>query len=81
MPRSARIVACGALHHIICRGIERKRIFQNEFGRNGFLNRLFGFTRQTATRCLAWPLMTNHFYLLIKTGRVPAKRHNFQKEK
>jgi len=44
-------------------------------------NRLFGFTRQTATRCLAWALMTNHFHLLIKTGRVPAKRHNFQKEK
>jgi hypothetical protein len=27
MPRKARIDAPGALHHIICRGIERRRIF------------------------------------------------------
>jgi len=29
MPRKARIDAPGALHHIICRGIERSRIFRD----------------------------------------------------
>jgi hypothetical protein len=28
MPRRTRIDAPGALHHIICRGIERRKIFE-----------------------------------------------------
>ena len=30
MPRKARIDAPGALHHIIVRGIERRRIFSDD---------------------------------------------------
>jgi putative transposase len=71
MPRKSRIDTAGALHHLIARGIERKRIFQNEFDRDDFLNRLSGLTRETDTRCFAWALTANHFHLLIKTGRVP----------
>jgi putative transposase len=71
MPRKSRIDAAGALQHIIARGIERGLIFQNEFDRNDFLERLSGLTRETGTRCLAWALMDNHFHLLLKTGRVP----------
>jgi hypothetical protein len=51
MPRRARIDAPGALHHIICQEIERNRIFQNELGRNDFLNRLSELTQETETRC------------------------------
>jgi putative transposase len=68
MPRRTRIDAPGGFQHVICRGIERKRISQNEFDRIDFLNRLLGFTMETETRCLAWALTTNHFHLLIKAG-------------
>ena len=40
MPRQARIDAPGALHHIICRGIERRNIFKDNTDRNRFLERL-----------------------------------------
>jgi len=36
MPRQARIDAPGALHHIICRGIERRNIFKDNADRNRF---------------------------------------------
>lgn len=44
----SRIDASGALHHIIARGIERKRIFTDGIDRNNFLNRLGNILTQTA---------------------------------
>jgi len=38
MPRKARIDAPGALHHIIVRGIERRKIFIDDSDRNNFLD-------------------------------------------
>jgi len=40
MPRKARIDAPGALHHIIVRGIERRKIFYDEKDRNNLIKRL-----------------------------------------
>jgi hypothetical protein len=40
MPRKARLDAPGALHHIIVRGIERRKIFRDDADRDDFLNRL-----------------------------------------
>ena len=38
MPRRARIDVSGALHHIICRGIERREIFRNDTDKDDFVN-------------------------------------------
>ena len=40
MPRKARIDAPGVLHHIILRGIKRRKIFYDDNDRNNFLKRL-----------------------------------------
>jgi putative transposase len=40
MPRKARIDAAGGLHHIIVRGIERRKIFWDDADRDSFVNRL-----------------------------------------
>ena len=40
MPRKARIDAPGALHHIIARGIGRKKVFDDDVDRDFFLERL-----------------------------------------
>ncbi len=71
MPRQARIDAPGALHHIICRGIERRPIFKDDNDRSDFVGRLATLLPETATRCYAWALIPNHFHLLLKTGEVP----------
>jgi hypothetical protein len=40
MPRSARLDAPAALHHIMIRGIERRQIFRDDADREDFLSRL-----------------------------------------
>ena len=71
MPRKARIDAPGALHHIICRGIEGREIFTDAADRNNFVARLGRVLSETQTPCYAWALIDNHFHLLLKTGHVP----------
>jgi REP element-mobilizing transposase RayT len=71
MPRKSRIDAPGALHHIIARGIERNKIFQDDFDRENFPERLDVIIQKTETKCYAWALIPNHFHLLLKTGSMP----------
>lgn len=71
MPRQARIDAPGALHHIICRGIERRKIFRAKKDYGDFVARLAAIVSETKTTCYAWALIPNHFHLLLKTGAVP----------
>ncbi len=71
MPRKARIDAAGALHHIICRGIERRKLFWTDFDRDDFLERLETVLVESGTPCYAWALMPNHFHLLLRTGNAP----------
>ena len=71
MPRQARIDAPGAVHHIIARGIERRRIFTDDHDRRDFVRRLGELIIETRTQCFAWALIPNHFHLLFKTGAVP----------
>ena len=71
MPRKARLDAPGALHHIMVRGIERRKIFRDDSDRDDFLKRLGGILRESQTPCFAWALMPNHFHLLLRTGLTP----------
>jgi len=71
MPRKARIDAPGALHHIIVRGIERRKIFEDDTDRVNFLDRLGKVLSETGTKCFAWTLIPNHFHLLLRTGACP----------
>ena len=71
MPRKARIDAPGALQHIICRGIERRNIFNDDVDKNNFVARLGRVISETQTPCYGWALLANHFHLLLKTGNVP----------
>jgi putative transposase len=70
MPRKLQIDAPGALHHIIARGIDRSRIFENDEDREQFLNRLGDILTETKTACYAWALIPNHFHLLLRTSHV-----------
>ena len=71
MPRKSRIDAPGSLHHIIVRGIERRKIFVDDMDRNNFLDRTGSILAETNTSCYAWALIPNHFHLLLRTGQVP----------
>lgn len=71
MPRKARIDAPGALHHIIVRGIARKKIYDDDIDRDFFVDRMGIVLADTKTSCFAWALIPNHFHLLLKTGDTP----------
>jgi putative transposase len=71
MPRQSRIDITGTLHHIIARGIERRKIFEDDQDRYDFLKNLGLILEQTETACYAWALVPNHIHLLLRTGPVP----------
>jgi putative transposase len=71
MARQAGIDAPGALHHVIVRGIARRRIFNDDDDKKDFLDRLEDILRATKTFCYAWALMQNHCHFLMRTGEVP----------
>mgnify|MGYP001268881842 CR=1 FL=1 len=68
MPRSARLDAPGVLHHIIIRGIERRKIFIDDQDKDNFIDRLSILLPETRTSCYAWALMSNHAHFLLKSG-------------
>jgi REP element-mobilizing transposase RayT len=71
MPRQARLDAPGVLHHLIIRGIERRKIFVTDADRRDFLERLAELLPETETACYAWVFMPNHAHFLFRTGGVP----------
>ena len=71
MPRLARLDAPGVLHHIMIRGIERRKIFIDDRDREDFLDRLAKLLPETRTPCYAWVLIPNHAHFLFRTGPVP----------
>ncbi|MDY6974160.1 MAG: transposase [Thermodesulfobacteriota bacterium] len=68
MPRQPRLDAPGTLHHVMGRGIERIKIFNNKKDREDFLKRVADLCDADALSVYAWALMSNHYHLLLRTG-------------
>ena len=70
MPRKARLDAPGTLHHVIVRGIERRRIVNDVTDRKNFVKRLGELADGTRTKIYAWALMTNHAHILLRSAEI-----------
>lgn len=70
MPRTARLDAPGILHHIIIRGIERRKIFKDNRDCENLLARLSKLLPETKTACYAWAFLPNHAHFLLRSGDV-----------
>jgi REP element-mobilizing transposase RayT len=70
MPRGARLDAPGTLHHVIVRGIEKRRIVNDVADRKNFVKRLGGLSAETKTNIYAWALMTNHAHMLLRSSEI-----------
>ena len=57
MLRLARLDAPGVLHHVIIRGIERKKIFRDKADQDNFIDRLTRFIPESQTACYAWDMI------------------------
>jgi|GEM_PF-2672954 len=60
MPRGPRLDYPGALHHVIARGIERRKIFYCDGDREAFVARLENLVLESGAGLYAWALMPNH---------------------
>jgi len=65
MPRQARLDIPGTLHHVIVRGIERRKIVTDDKDRRDFVSRMGTIASETGTAVYAWALMSNHIFLSI----------------
>jgi len=68
MPRQARLDSPGTLHHVIVRGIEQRRIVDDDTDRNNFVDRMGSLASETHTAVYAWALLTNHYHILLRSG-------------
>jgi len=74
MPRGARLDTPGALHHVMARGIENRRIFRDGRDYDDFIGRVSALVQAKALTVYAWALLPNHFHLLVRTGARPLAR-------
>jgi hypothetical protein len=51
------------------RGINRRKIFFDDPGRDDFLDRLGGILSENRTLCFARAFMTNYLHLLLRTAQ------------
>ena len=58
MPIQARLDAPGTLHHVIVRGIERRKIVDDDQDRDDFVSRIGLIASETRMSIYAWVLMT-----------------------
>ena len=68
MFRVARLDTPGLLHHVMIRGIERRKIFSDNKDRENLIDRLLDILPETKTECYAWAFMPNHAHFLLRSG-------------
>jgi REP element-mobilizing transposase RayT len=74
MSHAPRLDGPGALHHVWTRGVDRCDIYLDDADRRRFLATVALVLKEGRGRCLAWALMSNHYHLLVETGRAPLSR-------
>jgi len=67
MARKPRVEFDGAFYHVIVRGNQRQRTFQDDQDRITYLQRLEHYRQRYGFRLYAYVLMSNHVHLLIET--------------
>jgi hypothetical protein len=72
MPRPSRMGAPGALHHVICRGIERRSILKDDEDRVNFFKRLGGIFSETKTSIRSIVFVTLE-QLTCSTADIPSR--------
>ena len=65
MPRLASLDTPGLIHHVIIRGIERRKIFRDNKDREDMLARLSDLLPAINTACYAWAFLSNHLIFCL----------------
>jgi REP element-mobilizing transposase RayT len=71
MPRKSRKASASGIYHILLRGINRQRIFEEDEDYNRFLDLLGQVKKLSGFELYAYCLMDNHVHLLLKEKKEP----------
>src|SRR3989304_423630 len=74
MARKPRVEFDGAFYHVIVRGNQRQRTFQDDRDRVAYLQRIEHYRQRYGFRLYAYVLMSNHVHLLLETKGVALSR-------
>ncbi len=74
MARKPRIEFAGGLYHVIARGNNRQKIFNDARDHRAYLTRLEQYRNRYAVTLYAYMLMPNHVHLLLQTGTPPLSK-------
>ena len=74
MARKPRVEYDGAFYHVIVRGNQQQRTFQDDQDRIAYLERLEHYRQRYGFRLFAFCLMSNHVHLLLETKTVPLSK-------
>ena len=69
MPRKKRETSSTGIYHIILRGINRQRIFEDEQDYYKFIQTLKDAKKESGYELYGYCLMSNHIHLLLKEGQ------------
>lgn len=69
MPRSAREKSSTAIYHVVLRGINRQRIFEDEQDHQRYLDTIKTYKETSGYTLYAYCLMSNHIHLLMQAGK------------
>lgn len=74
MPRKARVKSATGVYHVMLRGINRQRIFEEGGDYVRFIQGLKRYREECGYELYAYCLMPNHIHLLIREGHMPLSR-------
>ena len=74
MSTRPRLSSSLGIYHVVYRGINKQRIFEDNEDYEKFLSILRKYQPICGYKLIAYCLMSNHIHLLIKPGEVPLPR-------
>ena len=80
MARKLRLEYEGAIYHVTMRGVDRRRLFEDDEDRRRFLSRLGDGAEEHGVRVYLFCLMSNHVHLVVETplANLSAFMHGLQ---
>jgi len=80
MARKLRVEYEGAIYHVVIRGVERRRLFDDDADRERFIGRLSKYAQDMEVRLYLFCVMLNHVHLLLETpgGNLGQYMHRLQ---
>ena len=74
MPRSRRVLVPGAAYHVYNRVARGEHVFRDEGEAGRFVQRIVDVKRRDGLVIMAYCIMSNHYHLAVRMGRVPLSR-------